>query len=184
MADNDSTKPDADAKPDAGTPPWGDDFDAERAWRLVQNLRAEITDVKAERDGLKTERDQLAKESGTESEKVKAAEDRATTAEKALNVERALRKFPDLEDVADLLDGEDEEAVMKKAERLSAIGKKPGDDKDGADGDKDGKKPDDADNADGLPGKPTPDLKPGHGGDAPEPFNPEAIAREARKARY
>jgi hypothetical protein len=186
MADNENTKPDAQAKP------WGDDFDAERAWRLVQNLRAEVTDLKTERDSLKTERDQLQESTGSETAKVTAAEERAAKAEKALHVERALRKFPDLADVADLLEGDDEEAVMKKAERLSGIGRKPGSDDKGGDdkgGDKDGKKPDaagndaDADN-DGLPGKPKPDLKPGHGGDAPKPFDPAAIAAKAREASY
>ena len=35
-----ATEPVATA-PEAATPPWGDDFDAEKAWKLVQNLRAD-----------------------------------------------------------------------------------------------------------------------------------------------
>lgn len=196
MADTDNPAKSDDAQ---GKPPWGDDFDAERAWRLVQNLRAEVTDLKTERDSIKTERDQLKDSTGSESDKVKAAEDRAAKAEKSLWTERALRKHPELEEFVEFLDGDTEEAVTQKAERLAAIGsKKPADDKDGKDGAKgdddakDGKKPDDADGAgskpddapDGLPGKPTPDLKPGHGGESPKPFDPAAVALKAREATY
>jgi len=40
------------APADKATPPWGSDaeFDAEKAWRLVQNLRAELAEVKTARD--------------------------------------------------------------------------------------------------------------------------------------
>ncbi|AYN58486.1 head scaffolding protein [Arthrobacter phage Liebe] len=176
------------------TPPWGDDFDAERAWRLVQNLRGELADVKTERDAIKrdrdavqTERDQLKDGAGSESEKVTAAEKRAADAERALHVERALRKHPDLADYADLLTGDTEEEIVAKADRLAAIGKKGGDPAaDDKDQPKAGAKPD-ADASgddDGLPGKPTPDLKPGHGGAAKTPFDAEAIAKAARAAKY
>lgn len=174
------------------TPPWGDDFDAERAWRLVQNLRTELADVKTDRDAIKTERDaavterdDLKKGAGSESDKVAAAEKRAADAERALHVERAIRKHPDLADFADLLTGDSEEEVLAKADRLAAIGKKGGDpaadDKGDAKGD-DPKPGAESGEGDGLPGKPTPDLKPGHGGEPKAPFDAEAIAKAARAA--
>ena len=41
--ENNATAPDASAtqQPAAETPPWGDDFNAEKAWNLVQNLRSD-----------------------------------------------------------------------------------------------------------------------------------------------
>lgn len=166
--------------------PWGSDFDAAKAWRLVENLRAEVDTLKGQRDSLKTERDALKNDTSSVSDKISAAEKRAQEAEKALFTERALRKHPELADFADLLSGDSEEDVLKKAERLAAIGKKPEDKP--AEGEQ---KPAEGDNADGeqkpaendggLPGKPEPALTPGHGGDVPTPFDPVAIAKAARR---
>ena len=52
------------------TPPWGDDanFDASKAWSLIQNLRAEV-------DGLKTAKTALAAERDDALAKVQGAED-------------------------------------------------------------------------------------------------------------
>ncbi|WGH20297.1 scaffolding protein [Arthrobacter phage MaGuCo] len=194
MADTEKDQNEQTDQSEKQTPPWGDDFDAERAWRLVQNLRGELSDVKAElvttkkdRDTAQTERDALKDGAGSESEKVTAAEKRAAEAERALHVERALRKHPDLADYADLLTGDTEEEIVAKADRLAAIGKKGGDPAaDDKDQSKDGSKPgaEASGDDDGLPGKPTPDLKPGHGGDAKTPFDAEAIAKAARAAKY
>lgn len=38
----------ATATPEPRQAPWGADFDAEKAWKLVQNLRAEVKDLKAQ----------------------------------------------------------------------------------------------------------------------------------------
>lgn len=198
MAD---TQPDSNSteenKDGAKAPDWNDEnFDADRAKRLVANLRAEIADLKVDRDALKSERDTLKAGAGTESEKIKEATERAAKAEKALWTERALRKHPELEEFVEFLDGDSEDAILTKAERLAKIGakgdSKPGDaDDKGGDADKDGQKPDadsdnkpDADKDDALPGKPQPDLRPGHGGEPDAPVDPEAIAKAARAARY
>lgn len=180
-------------EPNASTPPWGDDFDAERAWALIQSLRAEKVTLKGERDTLKTERDTLtadletARQARTDETdvdgKVAAAEKRATDAERGLYVERALRKHPGLEDLAEFLTGDTEDEIEAKAARLAAIGAKtpPA----GDEGEDESSDPDpDAANEDGEPAdlstRPAPSLTPGHGGDESTPFDPVAIAKAAR----
>ncbi|WNO26026.1 scaffolding protein [Arthrobacter phage Wildwest] len=172
MAETENQTP---APTDAEKAPWGDDFDAERAWKLVQNLRSERDTLKTERDGLKTERDALVTErDGLKTElQTKTEEVERTTKETAreLALQKVLRKHPELEDFADLLTGDTEEELASKAERLAAIGKpkepaEPGE-----------QKPDEPE----LPGKPTPNLTPGHGGEDVTPFDPTAIALAARQ---
>ena len=71
----------------ADTPPWGDDFDAEKAWKLVQNLRSDKEKLQkrpALTDEQKTklaEYDRLVEASQTELEKAQAAA--KTNAERA-----------------------------------------------------------------------------------------------------
>lgn len=71
----------------ADTPPWGDDFDAEKAWSLVQNLRSDKEKLQkrpALTDEQKTklaEYDRLVEASQTELEKAQAAA--RTNAERA-----------------------------------------------------------------------------------------------------
>lgn len=47
------------AENDQNTPPWGDEanFDASRAWTLIQNLRGENAQLKEDRDARTSERD-------------------------------------------------------------------------------------------------------------------------------
>ncbi|UIW13422.1 scaffolding protein [Arthrobacter phage Amyev] len=185
MADTENQTPAADAKPEGEKAPWGEDFDAERAWKLVQNLRAERDALKSERDGLKTERDTLkaAKDAAADEGKseLQKLQDRIAEIEKAsaakdrdLALQKVLRKHPDLEEFADLLTGDTEEELAAKAERLAAIGKA----KAPADGAKDGEQSGEKQE---LPGKPQPNLTPGHGGEDTTPFDPTAIALAARK---
>lgn len=185
MADTENQNPAPADKQEGEKAPWGDDFDAERAWKLVQNLRAERDALKTERDGLKTERDTLksekdsvANEGKSELQKLQDRLEQIEAASKAkdrdLALQKVLRKHPDLEEFADLLTGDTEEELAAKAERLSAIGKA----KAPAEGEeKDGEKPDTTE----LPGKPQPNLTPGHGGEDSTPFDPTAIALAARK---
>lgn len=166
------------------TPPWGDDFDAERAWTLVQNLRGDLDKLKTERDDARQERDdaKAASDSTESAEKLTAAEARAKAAETSLWTERALRKHSIDEDLVDFLTGDTEEDILAKAERLAGRSK-PAEEKPSTDGDpKDGDKPaDDKPAGDqGLPGTPKPSLTPGHGGDTSAPFDPDAIAAKAR----
>jgi FtsZ-binding cell division protein ZapB len=177
--ENEQPKP-AEEKPET---PWGNDFDPERAWKLVTNLRTELAELKTENGTLKTER-QARKDDGKDDltklqERLQAAEKAAKDSERALYLERVLRKHPALEDFADLLTGENEEEISAKADRLAAIGKP----KEPADGEKPPaeigeQKP--AEEAE-LPGKPEPALTPGHGGAETTPFDPAAIAKAARQ---
>lgn len=183
MADTENTQTPA---AEAEKAPWGDNFDAERAWKLVQNLRAEVAVIKADRDTVKGERDSLkSKSQALEDEgktELQKLQDRAEAAEKAakeaareLNLQKVLRKHPELEDFADLLTGETEEELAAKAERLAAIGKpKDGGDGENTDGEQEPETPE-------LPTKPTPNLTPGHGGDDSTTFDPTAIALAARQ---
>lgn len=161
----------------AGAAPWGEDFDAEKAWRLVQNLRTERDGLKTERDALKGERDALATErDGLKTElqtKTDEAERLSKETAREVALQKVLRKFPDLEDFADLLTGDTEEELVAKAERLAKIGKPA----EPADGDKGEQKPETPE----LPGKPQPNLTPGHGGEDSTPFDPTAIALAARQ---
>lgn len=184
MADTEKTTTEAQTKPEDGKAPWGDDFDAERAWKLVQNLRTERDGLKAERDALKVERDTLATEKDSvategqsELQKLQARLDQiekeAKQKDRDLALQKVLRNHPDLEEFADLLTGETEEELAAKAERLAAIGKAKAPADDAKDGEKDG--------TPALPGKPQPNLTPGHGGEDSTPFDPTAIALAARK---
>jgi hypothetical protein len=178
------------------SPPWGDDFDAERAWNLIQNLRSEKETLKGE---LATEKQKVQAAEAGESDALKelrtraeTAEARAKTVEHELTLSKVLKDFPALEGFEDLLTGDDEAAIRSKAERLAAIGgKKGGEDPAPGDGEKDGEKPPaadddekDGDEKSGLPGKPAESLtlNPGHGGEEKVAFDPAAIALAARSA--
>ncbi|CCQ44319.1 hypothetical protein ARTSIC4J27_243 [Pseudarthrobacter siccitolerans] len=177
MANTEAQSTEANAegtKPEGSSNPWGDDFDADKAWRLVQNLRAENSDLKSENSKLKTERQDRENEGMSELQKL---QDRLNELEKAakdkdrdLALQKVLRKHPELEDIADLLTGDTEDELMAKAERLAKLGKK-------SDGEGDEQKPGPTE----LPGMPKPNLTPGHGGDDTEPFDPVAIAKAARR---
>lgn len=186
MADTANT---ADGKPDAEkpaqTPPWGEDFDAEKAWRLIQNLRADKDGLTEKVDSLTTELQESQKTAETATEKLTAAEKARDEATHGLSIQKALRAHPDLEGYEEFLTGEDEEAILAKAARLSKIGAKDDEDDPKPDGEKPPKGDDDDDDDSDLPGRPNPSLKPGHGGDSPAPFDAEALAREARESgRY
>jgi hypothetical protein len=113
----DPAKPDP-AKPDPERkPPWGDDkdFDAQKAWTLLENVREDARKAKAEREELakkvKTHEDASKSDQEKLSERVTEAEKRATSAEgTALRLEVALEKAPEGMPLAQ---------VRKLAKRLS-----------------------------------------------------------------
>ncbi|QXO14540.1 scaffolding protein [Arthrobacter phage Kaylissa] len=179
MADTENQNPAPADKQEGDKAPWGDDFDAERAWKLVQNLRTEVATLKTENGTMKTKLQASEDEGKTELQKLQerlaAAEQTAKEKERELSLAKVLRKHPELEEFADLLTGDTEEELAAKAERLAAIGKGKKDEDDADKGDD--QKPD----APELPGKPQPNLTPGHGGEDSTPFDPTAIALAARK---
>jgi hypothetical protein len=183
----DPVTPETPAATDAdkgATPPWGDDFNAERAWALVQNLRAEKETLKGQVGTLETER-QAREASTTDGQKelqarAEAAETRAKTAERALTLSKVLNEFPELADFEDLLTGDTEEEIKAKAERLAAIGGKKADVVEpAADAEKTDVVVPDAD----VVKLPVADLQPGHGGEQKVEFDPAAIATAARATR-
>ncbi|WP_438855707.1 hypothetical protein [Agromyces sp. M3QZ16-3] len=138
---------------DASTPPWGDDFDAAKAWNLIQRLRADKAAKQARLDELEASIAQTPK----------GDVDPVAELRRELYVERALRRFPAAGDLADFLTGETEEEILAKAERLARAGTgelaKPSTE---------------------LPAKPRAALLPGHGGVAEAGPDFAAIARRAR----
>jgi hypothetical protein len=163
---------DSNDKPADQTPPWGDDFDAERAWTLIQNLRGEKSALQTERDELRTERDSLQTERETREAEATSATERATKAERELHVERALRKHKVPDDLVDLVRGDTEEEVLAMAERLAKFATP------------EKQEPEEEEKeepaAPQLPAKPRPKLQPGHGGDAGEPNDLDAIVKSVR----
>lgn len=162
---------------DEKKPAFEGEFDAERAARLIENLRSEIKDLKAEKATLATSLQEKEDAEKTESQRLSdrlaAAEKAAKDAQRALLVERAARKHNLPEDVVDFLIGDTEEEIEAKAERLARLGSPKKDEPN------EEQKPED----DGLPGRPAPALKPGHGGDSSAPFDPREIAKEALAGR-
>lgn len=110
--------------PAAETPPWGDDFDAERAWTLVQNLRGDKAKTQVERDELAaqikavedaklSDQDRVAKE--LETAKAELAESRRKV---------ALTQY-DLPDSALVfLTAESAEEIDKQASALAGLAPK------------------------------------------------------------
>lgn len=172
MPDN----PDAAAeKPAEKAAPWGADFDASRAWQLVTNLRTELDDAKKERNALKTAAESAADSEKSELQKaidkIQKLEERAAGAERKLVVGAALREHGLADDFADFLTGTPEE-IAAKAARLAALNKPAAEESSEAE-----QQPDPL----AAAAKPTPDLVPGHGGDAEPAFDPVAIAAAARR---
>jgi hypothetical protein len=114
--------PPADPEPDPEPKkPWGsdDDFDPDKAWRLIENLRSDIDRLKPQaarakelEDAQKTEQQRLAEARDAEKQ-------RADTAEaQAARLEAAIRHGLSEEDL-DLLDGVPADKVEQRARRLA-----------------------------------------------------------------
>jgi hypothetical protein len=154
------------------TPPWGsaEEFNPEKAWQLVQNLRADkekLSTKVSDYERSVQEAEDAKKDDLTKAlDKVTAAEKRALEAERKLLVGKVLRGHPELseiEDVEDFLTGDTEEEIEAKAVRLAA-GRKPAEPK------QDPSR------------RPRPALVPGHSTSEADPeFDPDAIAKAARR---
>jgi hypothetical protein len=68
----------------AAKKPWGDDkdFDPEKAWKLIQNVRSDVDKLKTERDTLATKIKEYEDATKSDTQKL---EERATTAETGLS---------------------------------------------------------------------------------------------------
>lgn len=108
-------------------PPWGDEeknFDAARAWKLIQDLRGDLTKVKGERDGLAKkvkDHEDAAKtdEQKRDDAKAEAEKTAAESKQEALRLRVALKKGLS-ETQAKRLVGDSEEDLDKDADELLA----------------------------------------------------------------
>lgn len=162
-----------DSKPDDGKKPVFDgEFDADRAARLVANLRADLDKAKAD---LKTATDTLTAQADAEKSDLQKAQDRIAALEKenvsikteALRV-RIAAKHNLPEDVHEFLVGDTEEEMEKRATALAKYAKKGETEETGETSE--------------IPGKPKTRLVPGHtSGDDDAAFDPKAIAAAIRE---
>lgn len=105
-------------------PPWGDDdFDPDKAWKLISNLRADVDKTKADRDAFKTKVDEFEAASKSEVEKLqdqlKAALDDGTASKTDLARLRAALKHGLDEEDLDLLGTGTPEEIDARAERIA-----------------------------------------------------------------
>lgn len=150
-------------KPETGKEPeFEGEFDADRAKRLVANLRKEKDDLASEMRALKAQVDEKGKGEKTLQERLEALEERAATAERNLLVAKVAKECKVPDDLVEFLTAKDEAGLKAQAERLASHVKPSSDDG-------------------GVTRRPRPALKPGHGGDEPPAFDPEAVAKAARR---
>lgn len=108
-------------KPSEPTKPWGDDFDEERAWTLIQNLRGDKAKTQQERDDLAaqvkavedaklSDQDRIAKE--LEQAKTELAEQRR---------KNALATYSLPESALTFLTAESAEEIDKQASALAGL---------------------------------------------------------------
>lgn len=182
--------PPADDAPKTGRK-WEGDFDEEKAKRLVDNLDAEIAELKAthatalaavtaERDDFKA----AAEKTGEDRDKALAeALKRAEEAERTLAISKHNLPEDVLEEFADYLTGTPAEVEAKAAKLAARLAPAPS-----SSDDPDGDKATDPDPKDAPPAtppaRPRPDLKPGHGGEEPPVVDTAEIARKARQRSY
>lgn len=156
-------------------PKFEGEFDAERATRLIENLRKEVSDLKAEKtslaEDLQKREDAEKSDADRTAEALQRAKDEAAKATRDLYVERAVRKHSLPDDLVEFLTGETEEEIGAKAERLAKFGTSKSDDA----GDEQ-QEP----NGDDVSSRPTPSLRPGHGGAPTQAFDAAAVAEAAR----
>jgi multidrug efflux pump subunit AcrA (membrane-fusion protein) len=155
-------------KPAEPTKPWGDDedFDAEKAWTLIQNLRGDKAKTQVERDELAA-RVQAAEDAKLSEQEKVAKELEAAKAELAEARRKAvLAQYELPESALVFLTAESAEEIDKQASALAGLAPK--------------KEPE----TPKAPGssRVTPALPNGQT-DVPEPFDPAAIARAARNRR-
>lgn len=165
--------PPADPPKDPPKPPWGsdEDFDPQKAWKLIQDIRGDLTQVKADRDDLKTkvQEHERANESAADkaAREKDEAEKRATKAEaQALRLDVALDKAPEGMTIAQ---------VRKLAKRLSGTTKEELE----ADADELFEDFKGNDDSNPPPSRPRERLRSGNGGSSePEENDPKKLAEQ------
>ena len=112
-------------KADDPKPPWGsdDEYNPEKAWKLIQDVRSDAANAKQDRDAYKSKVIQF--EDANKDEKTKlteakeeAAKEAAESKAEAIRLRMALKYGLD-EDDLDLLGVGDEEQIESRAKRLA-----------------------------------------------------------------
>lgn len=106
-------------------PPWGSDdqFDPDKAWRLIQNLRGDLDKVKNDRETFKSKVDEFENANKTELERLSESKQQAETAAakartEAIRLRMAIKYSLEEEDL-DLLGAGTEEDIEARAKRLA-----------------------------------------------------------------
>jgi hypothetical protein len=163
-----STAPTAPAE---AAPPWGADFDAARAWSLIQGLRGDKEKLTGKVSTFEKAAQEQADKEKTD---LQRATERAERAEKAIADREAadkrrtvLSKHGLTDDDAAFLAGVSDDDLDARAQQLAArLGVGQGQ----------------PDAAEAIPGRPTPTLTAGHeSSDAAEAFDPLALADKVHK---
>ncbi len=172
-------------------PPWGsdDEFKPDKAWTLIQNLRAAETALKdkvrelqsavdAKTAAEKAKADEGKSEIQKLTERLEAAEIQTKKDRRDLLIERAQRKHDLSDDALVFLTGDTAEEIEQRAAALAAFGGK----KNKGSSTDDTKQKDAAQTA----GRPATELRPDHGGDHSPAFDTaghEALAADSRTRR-
>jgi hypothetical protein len=163
-------KPDEKPADKPAAPPWGDDFDAQRAWNSLLAARDTEKTLKARLKEFEDAEQARTDADKSELDKAIARAERAEAATKAAQRDAVLAKSGLDEKLHGFITADDAEGI---AAQIAAL-------KD-AMGDKGNDGADDAADDTSANGRPKPDLRPGSGGTDPEPFDPAAIAAEIRQ---
>lgn len=147
--------------------PWGDDFDEDRAWTLIQNLRGDKAKTQQERDELAAQVKAVEDAKLSEQERIAKELEQAKTELAEQRRQVALSRYDLPESALVFLTAESAEEIDKQASALAGLAPK--------------KEPE-------APKAPAdsrvkPALPNGQTDDIPEPFDPRAIAQRARQGR-
>lgn len=158
----------------SSTPPWGDDFDAARAWATITSQREAEQALKARVSELETAAEGLVPKADLD-----AAIARAETAEsdiKTTKRDAAIAKAGLPEELHAFVTADDEDGIADQIAKLAAALQGSGT----ADADEGKPSDDDADKGTPPSKRPEAGLTPGHGGEETPAFDLEAIAAEIR----
>ncbi len=156
-------------KPAEAAKPWGDDadFDADKAWTLIQNLRGDKARTQIERDELAAQVKAVEDAKLSEQDRVAKELEQAKTELADARRKAALGAYALPESALVFLTAESAEDIDKQASALAGLAPKKEPETPKAPADSRAK----------------PALPNGQTDDIPEPFDPRAIAQRARQGR-
>jgi hypothetical protein len=174
MPDAPEVKPDEtpDAKPDTAstTPPWGDEFDAARAWDTITAQRAAEQELKARIAALETAAESLVPKADLDAAIARA--DAAEASVKTAKRDAALASSGLPEELHAFVTAEDDEGIAEQVAKLTAAIKPAEPAKPAATEPTEPAKP--------APLRPAAALTPGHGGDEAPVFDADALVASIR----